>query len=221
MGMDPRAVIPVMQREEAGMELQRVVERRRMWRNFDERPVPAPALERIMSNALHAPSAGFSQGWGFLVLTAPDDRALFWKTQWPEEQRAGPTSEGLLRAPVIVVPLSNKDVYLDRYAEPDKGWADRDEAHWPVPYWHIDTGFAAMLILLTAVDEGLGALFFGIWNADDLRRAFGVSDDYTPIGAMTIGYPAPDEPSPSLKRGRKGLEVVVHHGRWGVPMQTR
>jgi carbon monoxide dehydrogenase subunit G len=33
---------------------------------------------------------------------------------------------------------------------PDKGWTDRDEARWPVPFWQIDTGMAALLILLTA-----------------------------------------------------------------------
>ena len=66
------------------------------------------------------------------------------------------------RVPVIVVPCSSKEAYLDRYAEPDKGWADREDRRWPVPYWHIDTGMASLLILQTAVDEGLGACFFGI-----------------------------------------------------------
>ena len=33
---------------------------------------------------------------------------------------------------------------------------------WPVPYRYIDTGFTALLTLLAAVDEGLGAVFFGI-----------------------------------------------------------
>jgi hypothetical protein len=35
------------------------------------------------------------------------------------------------------------------------------ESHWPVPYWDIDAGMAALLMLLTAVD-GLGACFFGV-----------------------------------------------------------
>ena len=80
------------------------------------------------------------------------------------------------RAPLIVVPHSNQSAYLDRYAEPDKGWTDRDEARWPVPYWDIDTGFAALLMLLTAVDEGLGACFFGIppERIHAYREAFGV-----------------------------------------------
>jgi nitroreductase len=120
------------------------------------------------------------------------------------------------RAPLLVVPLSNKSAYLDRYAEPDKGWTDRDEARWPVPYWHIDTGFAALLILLTAVDEGLGACFFGVPPAatSGLLAAFGIPEDYAPIGAITVGYRAPDRPSPSLRRGRRPAEQVVHRGRW-------
>ena len=64
----------------------------------------------------------------------------------------------LMRAPALIVALSEKQIYLDRYAEPDKGWTDRAESRWPVPYWHIDTGMAALLILLGAVDDGLGEL---------------------------------------------------------------
>jgi nitroreductase len=85
-----------------------------------------------------------------------------------------------------------------------------------VPYWHIDAGFASLLVLLTAVDEGLGACFFGI-PPDRIaayRDTFGVPADYTPIGAITVGYPAPDRRSPSLKRGRRPVDQVVHRGRW-------
>ena len=65
-------------------------------------------------------------------------------------------------APVVIIPCSSKAAYLERYAEPDKGWTDEDEARWPVPFWHMDAAMASLLILLTAVDEGLGACFFGI-----------------------------------------------------------
>jgi nitroreductase len=197
------------------MEFRDVVRKRRMWRNFQERPVPPEAVERILQNALHAPSAGFSQGWAFLALTEPDDRALFWRTEWGvADEEPGEMATDMMRAPVVIVPMSNKQMYLDRYAEPDKGWFDRDEARWPVPYWHIDAGFASMLMLLTAVDEGLGAVFFGMWRAPEFRAAFGVPDDFTPIGAIAIGYPAGDIRSPSLKRGRRGVDEAVHRGRW-------
>ena len=185
-----------------------------MVRNFSERPVPPEELERILSNALHAPSAGFTQGWEFLVLEGADQTARFWDTTFPAEQRSDFRWQGLFDAPVIIVVLSSMDAYLDRYAEPDKGWADRDPNRWPVPYWHIDAGFGALLMLLSAVDAGLGALFFGIFRPDSFRAEFQIPDALTPIGAIAIGYPAPDEPSPSLRRGRRTLDEVVHRGKW-------
>ena len=197
------------------MQFDDVVRRRRMVRNFDDRPVPADVVERILANAQRAPSAGFSQGWAFLVLEGRAETARFWSATFEDDAaRAAFRWQGLFRAPLVVVPLAHKQAYLDRYAEPDKGWADRDERRWPVPYWEIDTGFAALLMLLTAVDAGLGALFFGIFRPDAFRAAFGVPDAYTPIGALAIGWPAPDEPSASLARGRRPGADVIHRGRW-------
>jgi len=188
-----------------------------MVRNYDaDRPVDPATVERLLGYAVHAPSAGFSQGWDFLVLDTADEINLFWSATTVGD---GATSwlAGMRRAPVIIVPLSHRDAYLDRYAEPDKGWTDRDEARWPVPYWHIDTGMASLLILLGAVDEGLGACFFGIppERIDEFRTAFGVPASRTPIGAIALGHPAPDKRSPSLKRGRRDVGAVVHRGRWG------
>jgi len=199
------------------MEFQDVVRRRRMVRNYDpERPMLPELLERILNNAIRAPSAGFSQGWGFLVLDRRADVDRFWAAASPEDGVKHGWLAGMRRAPVIVVPHANKTAYLDRYAESDKGWTDRDEARWPVPYWDIDTGFAALLMLLTAVDSDLAACFFGIMpeRIEPYRREFGVPPEFHPIGAITIGYPADDVRSPSLRRGRRGLSEVVHRGAW-------
>ncbi|HEV7666602.1 MAG TPA: nitroreductase family protein, partial [Chloroflexota bacterium] len=114
--------------------------------------------------------------------------------------------------------LSHKAAYLDRYAEPDKGWTDRDEARWAAPKWDIDTAMAAMLILLTAVDAGLGALFFGIppEKAERFHATFGVPADHKAIGTIAIGYPKPNDPrSPSLTRGHRPEVEIVHRGGWG------
>jgi nitroreductase len=198
------------------MELRDVIARRRMVRRYDpSRPVPQAVLERVLEHASHAPSAGFSQGWAFLVLEEAVDRARFWRvTAVPGV--ADTWLEGMQTAPVLVVVLSHKRAYLDRYAEADKGWTDRDEARWPVPYWDIDAGMAALLMLLTAVDEGLGACFFGVRPDahSQLRSAFGVPGEFTPVGVVSLGYRAADRPSPSLRRGRRPLGDVVHRGRW-------
>src|SRR5688500_4374519 len=200
------------------MEFQDVVDRRRMVRNFErDRPVPPEVLDRILTTALHAPSAGFSQWWACLVLAGREETERFWSATWPDpERRATFRWQGLFDAPVLIVPLSHKQAYLDRYAEPDKGVVDKRESFWPAPYWDIDTGMASLLMLLTAVDAGLGALFFAIFPQPlaPFRQAFDVPDEYSPIGAIALGYPAPDEPSPSLKRGRRPLDDVVHRGRF-------
>jgi nitroreductase len=175
-------------------------------------------VDALLDNAIRAPSAGFSQGWDFLVLRDPADRARFWAvTAEPGEPDAWLL--GMQSAPLLIVCLSDKDTYLDRYAEPDKGWTDRDEARWPVAYWDVDTGMAAMLMLLTAVDQGLVSCFFGVPPVQQaaFRAAFDVPSGRIPVGVVSVGYAAPDRPSPSLRRGRRGLDQVAHEGRFGTP----
>jgi nitroreductase len=200
------------------MEFQEVVRRRRMVRNYQAgRSIDPDVRDRIVANMLRGPSAGFSQGFEFLVLERPEDRERLWDCTWPpEHDETLPHLRGMRAAPLLIVPLSNKDVYLDRYAESDKGWTDRDESRWPVPYWDIDTGMATLLGLLTVVDEGLGACFFGFppEQTDAFRAAFGVPDALTPIGALSIGHRAEDPAPGSVPHRRKAVNDVVHFGRW-------
>jgi nitroreductase len=74
-----------------------------------------------------------------------------------------------------------------------------------------------MLILLSAIDAGLGALFFGLNHADEsaLLRAFGVPAGFEPVGAIALGHPAADDrPSASLRRGHRPPAEMIHRGRW-------
>jgi nitroreductase len=188
-----------------------------MVRSYDpDRPIPRELVQNLLDLAIRAPSAGHTQGWRFLVLDDPAACARFWAAT----SGAEPADAWLRRmqtAPALIVCFSDKQAYLDRYAEPDKGWTDRDEARWPVPYWHIDTGMAALLLLLGAHDAGLGACFFGVpgerWPA--LFAAFRVPAGLAPVGVVSLGYPAPDVRSPSLARGRRALDEVVAYGSFG------
>jgi nitroreductase len=180
-----------------------------MVRTFTGEPVSAESLDRILGNAVRGPSAGFSQGQSFLVLTEPGDREKFWAIAGAAIAASAQT------APLVIVPMSCKRAYLERYAQPDKGWTDMDEARWPVPFWHIDTGMAGLLILQTAVDEGLGAVYFGIVPeaVAPFRAAFGVPDDQEPVGAIAIGHDAEAEKR-DLRSRRRSLADVMHYGRW-------
>src|SRR4029078_8701037 len=84
------------------------------------RRAPNAVGDRLLEHALHAPSAGFSQGWAFLVLETPEERQRFWTATTSAEDEAA--MDGWLtrmrRAPLVIVPLSHKRAYLERYAEP-------------------------------------------------------------------------------------------------------
>ena len=203
------------------MEFSDVVRRRRMSRRYDpERAVSREVVERCLENAVRAPSAGFSQGWDFVVLSTEAERAAFWdaSTEPGPDSPDDPWLRGIRAAPVLIVCLSDKNAYLDRYAAPDKGWTDRDEGRWPVPYWDIDTGMAALLVLLTATDEGLGSLFFGVPapRHDAVRDALGVPVGRRIVGVVALGHAAPGPKSPSLRRHRRTGPEVTHWGRFGV-----
>lgn len=194
-----------------------------MVRAFTGEPLAPGTAERLLRAANRAPSAGFSQGYSFLVLEGREQAAPFWQLIYEQTESEGTTQDNdpdqvaaLSTAPLVIVPLASKDVYLDRYARPGKGWTDRDEARWPIPYWYVDTGFAVLLILLAAVDAELGAVFFGPPDIPGFRSRFGVPAEWTPIGAIAIGHPDPaaDPVPPARASDRKSLGELVHRGTW-------
>ena len=202
------------------LEFADVIRRRRMVRTYADRPVPRELVDRILDAGRRAPSAGFSQGWAFVVLEGHDQTAPFWALTAPGTGRG--TSDlwdRLPAAPVVIIPFAHRQAYLDRYAEPDKAGLGLERAeNWRVPFWLVDTSFATMAMLLAATDAGLGALFFGLGGGEAaLREHLGVPAGYDPIGAIALGWPAEhDARSPSLARGRRARSEVVHYGRWSA-----
>lgn len=197
-----------------------------MVRSYTDQPVDPALVERALEHATRAPSAGLSQGWAFVVLDTPEDVRRFWAASTDSVAEPDRWLAGMMRAPVLVVPCSVKAAYLDRYAEPDKvnaAWAGRDETFWPMPFWHLDTAMASLLILQTVTDAGLGACFFGIVpdREVEVRRALGLPDsgDPHPIGAITIGHPAPrgtGAAGSASRRRRTPWTDVAHRGRYGA-----
>jgi nitroreductase len=201
------------------MEFQDVVRRRRMVRAFDARPLPREAVQRLLMNAQRGPSSGFSQGFDFLVFDGPDQTERFWAAT---PMREGPYLAQARSAPLIIVPVANPEPYVKRYRE--RGIRESAE-DFPAPYWYTDTAFAAMLILLSAVDAGLGAFYFSIGPTSRQVPAFcealGIPQGHHPIGAIAIGYEGPDNPSlaPETKRRiraeRRPHHSMFHFERWG------
>ena len=188
-----------------------------MIRQFDQRPVPADVVDRILELARRSPTAGFAQGVDFLVLDTPETVGEFWAlTEEPEFPM--PDDFAQHGPPVIVMPIADHRPYLARYAEADKAdFGLQDADAWSVKFWEVDASMAAMTALLATVDEGLGAWFFGIFaNEAGLLRRFGVPDGIRPIGVIGLGYRADDEVpvGSGTTRTRRPFDEQVHRNGW-------
>ncbi len=187
-----------------------------MTRAFSPEPLDPKFLADLVDTSRHAPSAGYSQGVHFVVLTG-DAVAKFWQTTDAEAWFAE-RQDGVLLAPAIVLPIADPLAYTSRYSETDKaGHGLEDAANWPVPFWLTDTAMAVQNLLLLIEGERLGALYFGIFrNVDVLLADLGVPDGMLSVGAVAIGRRATtDVPSGSATtRPRRETTEVVHFDGW-------
>ena len=198
------------------MELTEAVRRRRMVRAFAPGTVPPATVDGLIDLATRAPSAGNTRPWAFVVLEGAETARL-WDVTLPPGRRAGFRWPALVGAPVVVVPLVDPGAYPRRYAEDDKAATGRGAGTeaWPVPYWWVDGGMAVHALLLGAVDAGLGALFYGLFDHEPaVLAALGVPAGWRALGAVALGWPAPDERGRSAARPRPPLAAVIHRGGW-------
>jgi FMN reductase [NAD(P)H] len=201
------------------MEFKDVLKRRRIVRAYEAEPVPKESLERVVQTLRRAPSAGFSQGQRFVVVTEPERRRRFAEAVAEEfyvEQGFAPWISG---AAALVVVCTREEDYHERYRQPDK-LDDGQEIEWPVPYWYVDAGAAAMLVQLAAIDEGLAAGVFGVpaERMETVRELLGLPDDVKIVEVITLGYAAEDKASDRLSsratRPRRSLDELVRWERW-------
>ncbi|WP_180357664.1 nitroreductase family protein [Streptomyces sp. NP160] len=205
------------------MELDEVLRRRRAVRRFTGEPVDRAVLDAVVAAGVSGPTAGGSRGRSLLVLTDPADRDRFWRATSDDVDSPDAWLAGMTTAPVVVVCLADPGAYVERYSRPDKerargdlGPDPADASAWPVPWWDVDAGASGLLVLLAAVDAGLGGCLVGVpdrrWAA--VREAFGVPDGQRLTAAVVLGHPAADLPR---ARRRAPVGAVVHDGAHGRP----
>ena len=185
-----------------------------MVRHFSGEPVPRETVDWILGLAQHAPSAGFSQGSAYVVVTDPEVKKKVARLQGEEEYKAGGFHGWISEAPVAIVACVSEKAYHDRYNEPDKLTDEGKEIDWPTPYWYFDVGAGCMIILLAAVDSGLAAAFSGVFDVGGVRGLLGIPSHFHPVGVISLGNGGKDVKSPSLKRGRRKPSDVVHYEHW-------
>jgi nitroreductase len=189
------------------MDFGEIVRRRRMVRNYRSDPIPTEVIERIVDSGRRAPSAGFTQGQTFVVVTDPNVRTAVASLAGEADYVAAGFDPWISAAPVHIVVCTSEAAYHRRYQEADKLRGDGSEIPWPVPYWWVDAGAAMMMLLLAAVNEGLAAGFLGVHSLPGLKELLELSEEETPVGVVTMGHRAPDRRSGSLARGRRQDQV--------------
>ena len=203
------------------MEFSEAVLRRHMVRSFSAEPLGRDEVDLILQAALRSPTAGNTQGTAWVALEGPDQTALYFDATTDEAWRTRHKewSDGLARAPVVLLAYISPDAYVDRYAEEDKatGGLGETAAAWPVPYWIGDAAFGVMTVLLAAVDAGLGACVLGAFRGEaELAARLDVPPGWRLFCAVLLGHPdGADHRSASLDRNSPKPSERIHRGRWG------
>jgi nitroreductase len=195
-----------------------------MTRRFSATALDDALVRRLLAEALVAPSAGSSRGVDFVLLDTPADRHNFYSLttvgDWYEISYQNET-DGILSAPVLVIPVADPERYVQRYGRRDKAASSLSglpAEEWLTPYWLVDAAFATMQLLLLAEDAGLGALFHRLHrDPADWLATIGAPDTVIPIGAVALGLPAGTSAQRSLTETatiKRSTEERVHRAAW-------
>jgi nitroreductase len=175
------------------MDFDEAVRKRKMIREYDvDRQIPNEIISKLIKNAHTAPSAGHTQVQEFIIVK--DDLTK------KRLRKAAVNQDYVEKAPVLIVVCSNTSRSVGRYGNRGKEF-----------YSITDGAFASMLILLTAVNEGVGACFVGAFDDSKVSEILGLPKDVKPIGIVCIGYPA-ERPE---KLERIDIDALVHYEKYG------
>jgi nitroreductase len=175
-----------------GTSFAAVVKRRAMVRAYKSDPVPEEKIQRLLEYAVRAPSAGNLQPWEFIVVKNPETRAKLAKAAFDQTSVAS--------APVIIATCADIQRAGSKYGA--RG----------AFYSLVDTSFASLLILLGAVEQGLGACFVGSYNPEEVAKLFALPEHVRPVGLITLGYPAESPRKPNTPK--LPLSKLVHAEKW-------
>jgi nitroreductase len=174
------------------MDFDEVVKKRKMIREYQQnRQVPIEIINKLLKNAHKAPSAGHTQVQEFIVVIDPITKRKLCEASLDQRQ--------VEDASVLVVVCSNTSRSVGRYGKRGKDF-----------YSVIDGAFASMIILLSAVNEGIGTSFVGAFEDDKVTKILGLPIHVKPIGIIALGYPV-EKPE---RFERIKLNKLVHYERY-------
>jgi nitroreductase len=174
------------------MDFDEVLRKRKMIREYDiGTSISDKMIMKLIENAHRAPSAGHTQVQEFVIVRNPSIKKKL--------RKVAVNQEYVENAPVLIVVCSNISRSVGRYGSRGREF-----------YSIIDGAFASMLILLTAVNEGIGACFVGAFEDDKVSEILNLPKDVRPIGIICIGHPA-ERPK---RLERIDIKALIHYEKY-------
>jgi nitroreductase len=171
------------------METWDAITSRRNVRSFSEVPIPEDALERILEAGRRAPSSRNWQPWDFVVVTDREQLQELSKV-W-----RGAVHVAHSAATIALVTQDSEDQRTRELTQ-------------------YDLGQTTMAMMIAAADLGIGSGHSAVGDQDKAREVLGLPQDRRLAYMIDLGYPADRPLSPIKHPDRRGLDEVVHRGRW-------
>lgn len=184
------------------MDTLEAIRTRRSIRKFSDRPVEPEKLQQILEAVRLAPSWANMQCWRFVVVKDPAVRARISELSYVESffatrgYKSNPAQDALAEAPVVIVACG----------VPGESGELRGQH-----YYLTDVGIAAENLMLACHALGLGSVFVGVFDEENLAELLNIPPEVRIVGLFPVGYPLNGQkPGPP----RKGLEEIVFYEGW-------
>jgi nitroreductase len=162
---------------------------RRNVRAYEDRPIPAEDLDRILEAARRSPSSRNQQAWDFVVVTDRERlRAL--SGVWRFAAHVATSAATV----ALVMPVSD----------------DPDERE----TFQYDLGQVTISIMLAAAELGVGSGHASVGDQELARTILGLPEDRECAWLVALGYPADRPLRPIARPNRRPFDDVVHREGW-------
>lgn len=184
------------------MDTLEAIRTRRSVRRFSDRPVEPEKLRAVLEAVQMAPSWANMQCWRFVVVEDPDMKAKISELSYveayfaPKGYKSNPSRKALAEAPVVIVacgvPTDSGDLRGQQY-------------------YLADVGIATENLMLAAHAVGLGTVFVGVFDEENLGYLLDIPPEVRIVGLFPLGYP---QEEPKGAPPRKPLDEIVHYEKW-------
>ncbi len=184
------------------METLEAIRTRRSVRRFSDRPVEQEKLQAVLEAIRQAPSWANMQCWRFVVVQDPDVRRRISELSYveaffaPKGYKTNPAQQALADAPVVIVACGEPTLSGDLRGQ---------------QYYMTDVGIATQNLMLAAHAQGLGSVFVGVFDEEQVGDLLNIPPGVRIIGLFPLGYPLEEV---KASTPRKPLEEIVHFGSW-------